>query len=202
MITAAERWQNMIHYEQALYREGILLIAGIDEAGRGPLAGPVTAAAVILAEDSYIPGLNDSKQLTARQRAALEEQIKRSALAWAIADVDAATIDRINILQAARLAMAQAVEQLAVTPQYLLTDATTIDINLPQQAIIKGDTLSVSIAAASVLAKTHRDRLMADYEPVYPGYGFAQHKGYGTRQHKEALGRLGPCPIHRQNFRY
>ncbi len=202
MITAAERWQNMIHYEQALYREGILLIAGIDEAGRGPLAGPVTAAAVILAEETYLPGLNDSKQLTARQRDALEERIKAEALAWAVADVDAATIDRINILQAARLAMAQAVAQLLITPQYLLTDATAIDINLPQRSIIKGDTLSVSIAAASVLAKTHRDRLMAGFELAYPGYGFAQHKGYGTRQHKEALGRLGPCPIHRRSFRY
>jgi len=202
MITDEERWQQMFCYELALYGRGVGLIAGIDEAGRGPLAGPVTAAAVILPRAAYLPGLNDSKQLTPKRRAVLEVQIKEQALTWACVDVGPEVIDRINILQAARLAMAQAVAALAVRPEHLLIDAVAIEETLPQTPIIKGDAKSVSVAAASILAKTHRDRLMEEYELLYPGYGFARHKGYPTQEHRERLRQLGPCPIHRLSFSY
>lgn len=202
MSAALERWQAMRCYEQDLYCQGFQLIAGVDEAGRGPLAGPVTAAAVLLPSDAYLPGLNDSKQLSPKQRETLAPLIQAQALAWAVADVEPDIIDAINILQAARLAMAQAVAALSLQPQYLLIDAIHIDTELPQLAIIKGDTLSVSIAAASVLAKVHRDALMLAYDREYPGYGFARHKGYPTPEHKALLRQLGPCPIHRRSFRY
>lgn len=188
--------------EEAARSKGALRIAGVDEVGRGPLFGPVVAAAVILHNGCSIPGLDDSKKLNHRKRVALEPEIKANAVAWAIAEVDAATIDRINILEATLLAMRMAVEQLALSPDYLLIDGrNTIDWDCTQQAVIKGDGASFSIAAASVLAKVYRDRLIVDLDAVYPGYGLARHKGYGSAEHLAALQRLGPTPLHRQSFR-
>lgn len=201
--TLAERWQRMCQIEEQLYRKGVTLIAGVDEAGRGPLAGPVAVAAVILPRGDRILGLNDSKKLSEKQRLKLEPIIKEQALAWKVTMVDHLTIDRINILEATKLGMRQAVAALDPPARYLLVDGMELDgVDLPQQGLVKGDARSVSIAAASVLAKTARDRLMIEYDAVYPGYGFARHKGYPTADHKEALRRLGPCPIHRLTFKY
>jgi|GEM_PF-107814 len=187
--------------EEAARAGGALRIAGVDEVGRGPLFGPVVAAAVILHNGCVIPGLDDSKKLNHKKRVALEPEIKANAVAWAIAEVDAETIDRINILEATLLAMRRAVEQLALSPDYLLIDGrNTIDWDCPQQAAIKGDGTSFSIAAASVLAKVYRDRQMIELDKVYPGYGIARHKGYGSAEHLAALARLGPTPLHRQSF--
>jgi len=187
--------------EEAARLGGALRIAGVDEVGRGPLFGPVVAAAVILHMGCSIPGLDDSKKLNHKKRVALEPEIKANAVAWAIAEVDAATIDRINILEATLLAMRRAVEQLALSPDLLLIDGrNTIAWDGPQQAVIKGDGTSFSIAAASVLAKLYRDRLIVDLDKVYPGYGLARHKGYGCPEHLAALARLGPTPLHRQSF--
>ena len=187
--------------EDAAREHGALRIAGVDEVGRGPLFGPVVAAAVILVRGCRLDGLNDSKKLNARKRNELEPEIKANAVAWAIAEVDAETIDRINIRQASLLAMRRAVEQLALSPDYLLIDGKdTIDWTCPQQAVIKGDATSFSIAAASVLAKVYRDRLIVELDAVYPGYGLARHKGYGCPEHMAALARLGPTPLHRQSF--
>ena len=201
--TLTQRWQRMSQIEEELRRTGVKYIAGIDEAGRGPLAGPVATAAVILPPDTCILGLNDSKKLSEKQRLELEPIIKEQALAWNVVMIDHQVIDRINILQATKLGMRQAVAALEIAPDYLLVDGMELDgVDLPQQGLIKGDARSVSIAAASVLAKTARDRLMLEYDAVYPGYGFAKHKGYPTAEHKEALRRLGPCPIHRLTFKY
>ena len=201
--TLTQRWQRMSQIEEELRRTGVKYIAGIDEAGRGPLAGPVAAAAVILPPDTCILGLNDSKKLSEKQRLELEPIIKEQALAWKVVMIDHQVIDRINILQATKLGMRQAVAALEIAPDYLLVDGMELDgVDLPQQGLIKGDARSVSIAAASVLAKTARDRLMLEYDAVYPGYGFAKHKGYPTAEHKEALRRLGPCSIHRLTFKY
>ena len=201
--TLAQRWQRMSQIEEELRRTGVKYIAGIDEAGRGPRAGPVAAAAVILPPDISILGLNDSKKLSEKQRLELEPIIKEQALAWKVVMIDHQVIDRINILQATKLGMRQAIAALEIAPDYLLVDGMELDgVDLPQQGLIKGDARSVSIAAASVLAKTARDRLMLEYDAVYPGYGFAKHKGYPTAEHKEALRRLGPCPIHRLTFKY
>ena len=183
-------------------QRGALCIAGVDEVGRGPLFGPVVAAAVILPAGCRFEGLTDSKKVAARRREALETEIRATAVAWAVAAVDAETIDRINIRQASLLAMRQAVDQLALSPDYLLIDGRdTIDWNGPQQAVIKGDATSFSIAAASVLAKVHRDRLMVALDREFPGYGLAQHKGYPCPAHKEALARLGPSPLHRRSYK-
>ena len=163
--------------------------------------GPVVAAAVILPVDCRLPGLTDSKQLTEKKRNELDMEIRGKAIAWAIAAVDAETIDRINILRASLLAMRMAVEQLAVAPDYLLIDGRdTIDWPCPQQPVIQGDATSRSIAAASVLAKVHRDALLVELDTVYPGYGLARHKGYCSREHLAALDRLGPTPLHRKSF--
>lgn len=187
--------------EDAARARGALRIAGVDEVGRGPLFGPVVAAAVILHKGCVIPGLDDSKKLNHKKRVLLEPEIKANAVAWAIAEVDAETIDRINILEATLLAMRRAVEQLALSPDLLLIDGrNTIDWPGQQQAVIQGDGTSFSIAAASVLAKVYRDRLMVDLDKVYPGYGIARHKGYGCPEHLAALVRLGPTPLHRQSF--
>lgn len=187
--------------EQAARRHGALLIAGLDEVGRGPLFGPVVAAAVILPKGFRLEGLTDSKQLTEKQRNQLDPEIRRNAIAWAIASVDAETIDRINIRQASLLAMRLAVQQLALTPDYLLIDGRdAIDWPCPQQPVIHGDAISLSIAAASVLAKVHRDRLLVEFDLQFPGYGLASHKGYCSPQHIEALARLGPTPLHRKTF--
>ena len=201
--TLDQRWQRMSQIEEQLRSAGFGLIAGVDEAGRGPLAGPVATAAVILPPDACILGLNDSKKLSEKQRLELEPIIKEQALAWKVVMIDHQVIDRINILQATKLGMRQAIAALDPPADYVLVDGMELDgLNLPQQGLIKGDARSVSIAAASVLAKTARDRLMLEYDELYPGYGFAKHKGYPTSEHKEALRRLGPCPIHRLTFKY
>ncbi len=187
--------------EEAARRSGALLIAGLDEVGRGPLFGPVVAAAVIFPKGCRLQGLTDSKKLSEKQRNKLDPRIRRKAIAWAIAAVDAETIDRINIRQASLLAMRLAVQQLALTPDYLLIDGRdTIDWPCPQQPVIHGDAISLSIAAASVLAKVHRDRLLVELDRQFPGYGLASHKGYCSPQHIEALARLGPTPLHRKSF--
>jgi ribonuclease HII len=175
----------------------------VDEVGRGALFGPVVAAAVILPEslhDLAAAGLKDSKQLTRAQREALDRLIRSSALALAIAEIDAATIDRVNIYQATRLAMLSAVRALAIAPDHLLIDAMQLDHPCPQTRLIHGDALSLSIAAASVVAKVHRDRLMRQMDAAHPGYGLAAHKGYATAQHLRALIALGPTPLHRLTF--
>lgn len=187
--------------EETAQRRGARCIAGVDEVGRGPLFGPVVAAAVVLPAGYELHGLNDSKQLSERKRNDFDGRIRECAVAFAVAVVDAATIDRINIRQASLLAMRLAVEQLAVRPDFLLIDGRdTIDWPCPQQAMVKGDATSFSIAAASVLAKVHRDRLLVELDREFPGYGLARHKGYGSPQHLEALARLGPTPLHRKSF--
>ena len=192
--------------ENAARRGGAKRIAGVDEAGRGPMFGPVVAAAVILPEGCRLQGLTDSKQLTEKQRNAFDAAIRDCAVAWAIAAVDVETIDRINIRRASLMAMRKAVEQLATAPDYLLPDYLLIDgvdtIEWPcrQQTVVKGDARSISIAAASVMAKVHRDRLIVELDAVYPGYGLARHKGYCVAEHLEALARLGPTPMHRKSY--
>jgi len=190
-----------MHLEEFARERGARRIAGLDEVGRGPMFGPVVAAAVILAPNCRIEGLTDSKKLTEKRRNQLDVEIRQNAVAWTIAAVDAATIDQINILRASLLAMRLAVEQLALTPDYLLIDGRdTIDWPCPQQAVIGGDALSLSIAAASVLAKVYRDRMLVELDLEFPGYGLARHKGYCCPEHFEALARLGPTPLHRRSF--
>ncbi|MDE3189060.1 MAG: ribonuclease HII [Acidobacteriota bacterium] len=187
--------------EEGARRRGALRIAGLDEVGRGPLFGPVVAAAVILPRGCALQGLTDSKKLTEKKRVEFEREIRANAVAWAIAAIDAETIDRINIRQASLLAMRRAVEQLALGPDFLLIDGKdTIDWDCPQQAVIQGDAISFSIAAASVLAKVHRDHLLVELDREFPGYGLAQHKGYPCPAHKAALERLGPTPMHRRSY--
>jgi ribonuclease HII len=187
--------------EKAARKLGYLRIAGCDEVGRGPMFGPVVAAAVILAPKCRIEGLNDSKKLSEKRRNELDVQIREQAVAWAIAAIDVETIDRINIRKASLLAMRTAVLQLALTPDYLLIDGVdTIDWPCPQKAVIQGDGTSFSIAAASILAKVFRDRLLVELDAQYPGYGLASHKGYCSPEHREALARLGPTPLHRKNW--
>ena len=189
-------------YEHAAYQEGIDLVCGVDEAGRGPLAGPVCAAAVILPRDLEIEGLNDSKKLSDKRRCALYEVITEQAISYGIAMVDEKVIDEINILQATFLAMRQAVLQLSEKPALALVDGNREPDfgDIPIKTIIKGDSLSANIAAASILAKVTRDRFMEEQDAIYPQYGFCVHKGYGTKAHYEALRAYGPCPIHRRTF--
>ena len=178
-----------------------LLVCGVDEAGRGPLAGPVFAACVILREDDPIEGLADSKVLSHDRREQLAMQIRNRAAAWAVASASVEEIDRINILKASLLAMRRAVEQLIIEPHEVLVDGLHCpEIRYPVRAIVDGDELVAEISAASILAKTARDALMVELHELYPDYGFARHKGYGTRQHLEALRRFGVCPIHRRSF--
>jgi ribonuclease HII len=187
--------------EEDARRRGARRIAGVDEAGRGPLFGPVVAAAVILAPGFQLDGLDDSKKLSEKKRVAFDGEIRAHAVCWAVAAVDAATIDRINIRQASLEAMRRAVQQLALSPDFLLIDGRdTIVWEGPQQAVIRGDATSFSIAAASVLAKVHRDRLLVELDREFPGYGLAQHKGYPSPAHKAALERLGPTSLHRKSF--
>ena len=176
-------------------------VAGIDEAGRGPLAGPVAAAAVILPKDIFLPFLNDSKKVTEKRRDVLFDEIKQNAIAYGIGIASNTLIDEINILQATYEAMREAVNALEKTPDVLLVDAVHIpDINIKQVGIVKGDAKSVNIAAASILAKVTRDRIMVEYDKIYPEYGFASNKGYGTATHIAALKEVGPCAIHRKSF--
>lgn len=194
--------ERLTRYERAAYRRGVASIAGVDEAGRGPLAGPVVSAAVVLPRGCLIYGLRDSKKLSASQREALLEEIYRRAVSIGVGIVDERTIDRINIYHATILSMEKAIRALRVQPELLLIDAVRIPgCSIPQQPIIKGDDLSLSIAAASVVAKVTRDRLMETYDRMYPQYNFKTHKGYGTRAHLEAIRRYGPCDIHRRTFR-
>lgn len=194
--------RGLYAFEREAWRRGCRFVAGVDEAGRGPLAGPVVAAAVVLDPGRRIPGLRDSKLLAPARRSALEWAIRRRALGVGVAVVEAAEIDAVNILEATRRAMGEALRRLPVLPEMVLIDALALpDLDCPQWAIVHGDRRSASIAAASIVAKVTRDALMADYDRLYPGYGFGLHKGYGTRQHRAALARLGPCPIHRRTFR-
>ena len=187
--------------EEAARCRGALRIAGIDEVGRGPLFGPVVAAAVILPSGWRLEGLTDSKKLSPKKRHEFDIEIRLNAVAWAIAAVDVETIDRINIRRASLEAMRLAVEQLTLIPDFLLIDGRdTIEWNCPQQAVIHGDAISFSIAAASVLAKDHRDRLLVALDAESPGYGLARHKGYCSPEHMEALARLGPTPLHRRSY--
>lgn len=194
--------KDLWHFEKEATRKGFRDIAGIDEAGRGPLAGPVVAAAVILSAAFDDSEVTDSKKLTASKRARLYERIYAQAAAVGIGIVDPLEIDRINILQASLLAMAMAVKNLVPRPDFLLIDGTfRIASDLPQLAVIKGDALSISIAAASIIAKVTRDRLMQNYHQYYPQFDFPQHKGYPTKAHKAAIQKFGCCPIHRRSFR-
>lgn len=187
-------------FERAAQARGYVCVAGVDEAGRGALFGPVFAGAVVLDETKPIGGLRDSKELDAERRDVLAGRIRERARAWAVGAADAYEIDRINILQAARLAMLRAVSGLAIACDYLLIDACDVDLPLPQEAIIHGDAICRSIAAASILAKTARDECMRRWDGVFPDFGLARHKGYGTDEHLEALRRLGPTMMHRFSF--
>jgi len=207
-VSAATRKLQMLRslvcgnkYEKAARAQGALCIAGVDEVGRGALFGPVVAAAVILPPDTRVRGLRDSKQLTREERERLACVIEHRAQAIAVSEVDVETIDRVNIYQATRLAMAAAVRKLAVAPDHLLIDAMLLEVDCGQTSIVYGDSLSISIAAASVIAKVHRDRLMCELDHVYPQYGLASHKGYGTPEHLAALEQYGPCPLHRKSYR-
>jgi ribonuclease HII len=196
-----QRLRTMLRFETALWDDGVAHVAGVDEAGMSPLAGPVAAAAVIFAPGTRIPAVDDSKRLDATERERLAPIIRARAVAWAVAFAEVEEIDRINIYWAGLLAMRRAIEALDPGPEHLLIDGRRLrDLPLPQQRIVKGDTKSLSIAAASILAKTARDAHMAALDAQFPGYGFAKHKGYPVRAHVGALERLGACPIHRRSF--
>lgn len=195
------RLAKLLERERELWASGIERVAGVDEAGVGPLAGPLVAAAVVFPPGVGLRGVDDSKKLTPERRQALALEIRQAATAFAVAVVEPAEIDRINVYQATLAAMARALDGLSVTPQHVLVDARRIPgCDLPQEPIIKGDARCHAIAAASILAKTTRDELMLRYEEEFPGYGFALHKGYPTEVHREAIRRLGPCRIHRRSF--
>ncbi|MCL4426081.1 MAG: ribonuclease HII [Firmicutes bacterium] len=197
-----ERLKSLYRLEEEAHRAGYQLVAGVDEAGRGPLAGPVVAAAIILPESLLIPGLNDSKKIPEEKRERLYDQILHQALAFGVGRADPEFIDQHNILRATFWAMVQAIRNLPLVPDLVLVDGgfPIRNLALPQRAVIRGDSLSCSIAAASIIAKVTRDRLMREYDLVYPEYGFSQNKGYGTPEHLAALTRFGPCPIHRRSF--
>ncbi|WCK56832.1 ribonuclease HII [Aneurinibacillus sp. Ricciae_BoGa-3] len=195
------RWEEMSRIERELWASGHAYIAGIDEVGRGPLAGPVVTAAVVLPQNFYLPGLNDSKKVPERQRREMYAHITANAVAYCVTSCGPDIIDQINIYQATLRAMAQAVANLAVTPSITLNDAVKIPhLTVEQRPIIGGDGKSISIAAASIVAKVERDAMMAEYDKQFPGYGFAANMGYGTAEHLAALRRLGPTPIHRRSF--
>ncbi|HFI0639486.1 TPA: ribonuclease HII [Streptococcus suis] len=194
------RLEAMLSYEKALYENGVELIAGIDEVGRGPLAGPVVAAAVILPKGCKIRYLNDSKKIPKSKHESIYQEVMERAVAVGIGVKDAAVIDQVNIYEATKLAMLEALEQLSQDPEHLLIDAMKLDTSIPQTSIIKGDANSLSIAAASIVAKVTRDKMMADYDKEFSGYGFAKNAGYGTAEHLEGLNKLGITPIHRKTF--
>jgi ribonuclease HII len=196
-----QRLRKMLAFEQELWRAGTLHVAGVDEAGMSPLAGPVCAAAVVFRPGSRLADVDDSKKLDARERSRLAAAIRTAAAAWAVGWASVEEIDRINIYWAGLLAMRRAVEGLAVSPQHLLIDARRLkDVPIPQERIVKGDARSLSIAAASILAKTSRDARMQELDEQHPGYGFARHKGYPVKEHVAALARLGACAAHRRSF--
>ena len=193
---------SLFLFDKTYHDKGCSLLAGIDEAGRGPLAGPVTAAAVILSKGTDIPSLNDSKKLTPKKRDSLFEIIQEKAIAFSIISVDNEVIDKINILQATFLAMKNAIEALKIKPELCLIDGNhkVPNLNFSQEAVIDGDAKSAAIAAASILAKVTRDKIMLELAKQYPNYCFEKHKGYGTKVHLEAIAKFGPCPIHRKTF--
>lgn len=193
-------YQRMLEFEHNIWENDLAYIAGIDEVGRGPLAGPVVAAAVILPQDFHILEINDSKQLSESKRDELYEKIKAEALAIGIGIKDERIIDKVNIYEATKLAMIEAVDNLTIDPQYLLIDAMVLDLPIPQSKLIKGDARSLSIAAASIIAKVTRDRMMKEYAMEYPGYGFEKNAGYGTKTHLAGLAEHGVTPIHRKTF--
>ncbi|MDY6845249.1 MAG: ribonuclease HII [Thermodesulfobacteriota bacterium] len=193
---------NTVHLEESLYRSGYRFIAGIDEAGRGPLAGPVVAAAVILPQTPKIEGVRDSKKLAQKEREFLFDRIKECAISFGIGIVGHRKIDRVNILQATTAAMTKAVRKLSIIPDYILVDGKdTISLEIPQSAIVRGDTLHYSISAASILAKVVRDEIMMKYHSIYPQYNFKKNKGYPTQEHIDAIRQYGPCSIHRRTFK-
>ena len=194
------RLEGMLAYEKELYTQGIDLIAGVDEVGRGPLAGPVVAAAVILPKACKIPGLNDSKKIPKSKHKEIYEAVLQNAVAIGIGIKDNQVIDQVNIYEATKLAMMEAIGQLEPQPQHLLIDAMKLDLPIPQTSIIKGDANSLSIAAASIVAKVTRDQMMEEFDKEYPGYDFAQNAGYGTAKHLAGLDKLGVTPIHRRSF--
>ena len=195
-----QRLEKMLAYEKELYSQGIQLIAGVDEVGRGPLAGPVVAAAVILPENCKIPGLNDSKKIPKAKHQAIYQAVLDQALSVGIGVKDNQVIDQVNIYEATKLAMLEAIQELNQQPQHLLIDAMKLDLPISQTSIIKGDANSLSIAAASIVAKVTRDQMMAAYDQEYPGYDFGQNAGYGTTKHLEGLEKHGVTPIHRRSF--
>lgn len=196
-----QRLRHLLRFESALWAQGLTLVAGVDEAGMAPLAGPVVAGACLLPRDYRPRGIDDSKQLDRATRERLAEDIKKHAICWATARAEVHEIDTFNIYQAGLMALTRAVQALPTPPQHVLVDARKLAaLPLPQTAIVHGDALSLTIAAASILAKTTRDALMRELDTTYPGYGFARHKGYPTAEHFEALTRLGACPIHRRSF--
>lgn len=194
------RLEKMLAYEKELYAQGIDLIAGVDEVGRGPLAGPVVAAAVILPKACKIPGLNDSKKIPKSKHKEIYEAVLQNAISIGIGVKDNHVIDQVNIYEATKLAMMEAIGQLDPQPQHLLIDAMKLDLPIPQTSIIKGDANSLSIAAASIVAKVTRDQMMEEFDREYPGYDFAQNAGYGTAKHLAGLDKLGVTPIHRRSF--
>lgn len=195
-----ERLEALMSLEKDLYSQGVEWIAGVDEVGRGPLAGPVLAAAVILPQTSRIRGINDSKKLSKKKLLEIYDTIKEEAVAIGIGQVEAEIIDQVNIYQATKIAMKEAIQNLVLVPDHLLIDAMELDIPIEQTSLIKGDARSQSIAAASIIAKVERDRLMEAYDQEFPGYDFANNVGYGTPSHLAGLRQLGPSPIHRKTF--
>ena len=194
------RLEAMLRYEKELYVQGIKLIAGVDEVGRGPLAGPVVAAAVILPQNCKIKGLNDSKKIPKKKHEDIFQAVKEKALAIGIGIMDNHVIDQVNIYEATKLAMKEAIAQLQLKPEHLLVDAMELDLPISQTSIVKGDANSLSIAAASIVAKVTRDKIMANYDQEFPGYDFSQNAGYGTAKHLEGIAKLGITPIHRTSF--
>jgi ribonuclease HII len=197
---ARRHWKCQGTLENELRARGFRYIAGADEVGRGSLFGAVVAGAVILSPDAPVRGLNDSKQIEPERREVLAERIRERAVSWAVAAVDASTIDRINIYQASRLAMKLAIEQLTPTPDFLLIDAVPLDLAIPQQPLVQGDERCHAIAAASIIAKVYRDKMMCEWHKFYPEYGLANHKGYQTPEHIAAIETHGPTPLHRLSF--
>lgn len=197
---AARKFRCEAIFEQELHARGFLAVAGVDEVGRGSLFGPVFASAVVLSPDRPVRGLNDSKMLEAERREVLAERIRERAVAWSIAAVDAATIDRVNIYHATRMAMRAAVFQLVPVPDFVLIDAVPLDLPMPQRPLIKGDARCHAIAAASIVAKVARDACMRVWDEVFPAYGLASHKGYSTPEHLKRICDLGPTPLHRLSF--
>ena len=199
-LAEEERLETLLNYEKSLYARGIELIAGVDEVGRGPLAGPVVAAAVILPKLCKIKGLNDSKKIPKSKHEAIYNQVMKEAVAVGIGMKDNYVIDDVNIYEATKLAMIEAIEKLNPQPEHLLIDAMNLDLPIEQTSIIKGDANSLSIAAASIVAKVTRDKMMADYEQEFPGYAFAKNAGYGTKEHLSGIDKFGVTPIHRRSF--